>query len=75
MSRFSTLNVLINSYGAGTKRFDFFQEPETFSDDGINTDDAGFEPSQICLEAILSFASQYDVLKSESSEMIELNLN
>jgi hypothetical protein len=36
---------------------------------------AGFEPSQTSVDAILSFASQYEVLHSRNAGSIELNLN
>lgn len=75
MSRFSTFNFLINSYYAGMKEVDFLQEPDTVFDDVMNTEEVGFEPSQDCLDAVMSFASQYEVLKSESAGTIELNLN
>jgi len=35
----------------------------------------GFEPTQACIDAILSFASQFEVLKSGNVGNIELNLN
>lgn len=75
MSQFSTLNFLINSYYAGMKESNFLSEPETVFDDIMNGDEVGFEPSETCLEAVMSFALQYDVVKTESAGAIELNLN
>jgi len=75
MSRFSTLNFLINSYNSGKKEFDFFQNLETVSEKAMNSDFAGFEPSQESLNAILNFALQFEVLKSKNTGTIELNLN
>ncbi len=75
MSRFSTLIYLINSHYSGKKELDIFQDPQDVFDKVMNADENGFEPSQKSLDAILSFASQYDVLKSEFTGIIELNLN
>lgn len=75
MSRFSTFNFLINSYYAGMKELDFLQDPDTVFNDVMNAEEVGFEPSKDCLDAVMSFASQYEVLKSESTGTIELNLN
>ena len=73
MNKFSTLNYLINSYNDGKKeaemlRYDLFESTD-------NDDPTGFEPSQGCINSILNFASQYEVLKSKQSGNIELNLN
>lgn len=77
MSKFSTLNYLINSYYAGKKEekvihlFDF-DEKEL---EDMDLDVIGYEPSQSCIDAILGFALQFDVLKSGNVGSIELNLN
>jgi hypothetical protein len=73
MSKFSTLNYLINSYQAGKKEVELFQ----FNDENYNLDidQIGFEPSTSSIDAILNFASQYDVLYSGKIGQIELNLN
>jgi hypothetical protein len=76
MSRFSTLNYLINSYYAGKKEVEVFQFNFNNSDNyTMNIDLFGYEPSQISIDAILNFASQYEVLKSGKTGNIELNLN
>lgn len=73
MSKLSTLNFLINSYCTGTKDVRFL--PMDLSDASIENDLFEIEPSKKSIDAILSFASQYDVLKSERAGNIELNLN
>ncbi|MBL7967280.1 MAG: hypothetical protein JNK09_09775 [Prolixibacteraceae bacterium] len=76
MSKFSTLNFLINSYQAGKKEVELFQQLEEVSEnDLLNLDQSEFEPSQNSINAILNFALQYDVLQSEQTGNIELNLN
>ncbi len=76
MSKLSTLNYLINSYQAGKKEVELFQLSEEVSEkDMLELDQIGFEPSQNSIDAILNFASQYDVLHSEKAGNIELNLN
>lgn len=73
MSKFSTLNYLINSYEAGKKEVELFQfVPENCN---IHLDQIGFEPSQSSIDSILNFASQYKVLQSRKNGNIELNLN
>ncbi len=73
MSKFSTLNYLINSYQAGKKEVELFQY--TSENYILDIDQIGFEPSAKSIESILSFASQYEVLKSCNTGDIELNLN
>lgn len=75
MSRFSTLNYLINSYQSGKKEAELFQSLEFGLDKMKNSDELGFEPSQKSIHAILNFASQYEVLKSATTGNVELNLN
>lgn len=73
MSKFSTLNFLINSYNSENKDLRFLTtdlsvalfENELFE----------MEPPKKSIDAILSFAAQYEVLKSENAGNIELNLN
>ncbi len=76
MSKLSTLDFLINSYYAGKKEVERLQfnvaDPEEYA---MNVDLDGFEPSQNSIDAILNFASQYEVLKSKQTGNIELNLN
>lgn len=74
MSKFSTLNYLINSYNDGKKEVEILQQIE-FEEQEMDVDEYGFEPSQGIIYAILSFASQYEVLKSGNVGNIELNLN
>jgi hypothetical protein len=76
MSKFSTLNYLINSYQAGKKEVELFQfAAENSEDYNLDFDQIGFEPSQSSIEAILNFASQCGVLQSSKTGNIELNLN
>ena len=76
MRKLSTLNYLINSYQAGKKEVELLQLSEEVSEnDMLELDQSGFEPSQNSIDAILNFASQYDVLRSEKTGNIELNLN
>ena len=74
MSKFSTLNYLINSYYAGKKEVEVLHLNDSVeSDDDFNL--SGFEPSQSSIDAILNFASQLEVLRSGNIGNIELNLN
>ena len=76
MSKLSTLNYLVNSYYAEKKEVEILQYAGFPSDNfDTNSDDSYFEPSQNSINAILSFASQYEVLKSTRTGNIELNLN
>jgi len=75
MSKFSTLNYLINSYNAGKKEVEETVSSHDFDECVMDTDQFGFEPSQSCIDAILNFASQLEVLKSGNVGNIELNLN
>lgn len=74
MSKFSTLNYLINSYNDGKKEVEILQKIE-FEELEMDGEEFGFEPSQSSIDAILSFASQLEVLKSGNVGNIELNLN
>ncbi len=74
MSKFSTLNYLINSYNDGKKEVEILQKIE-YEELEMDVNEYGFEPSQGIIDAILSFASQYEVLKSGNVGNIELNLN
>lgn len=73
MSKFSTLNYLINSYNAGKSEVEIHTINLNCSPD--SNDQFEFEPSQKSIDAILNFASQYKVLKSDKAGSIELNLN
>lgn len=75
MNKFSTLNYLINSYYDGMRELNSLSDSESVFDEMMNVDDVGFEPSQDCLDAIINFALEYEVLKSESAGIIELHLN
>ena len=76
MNKFFTLNFLISSFGAGKGKVTSFQHPTNdFGQGTLNIDQIGFEPSQSSLDAILNFASQYNVLHSRQAGTIELNLN
>jgi hypothetical protein len=76
MNKFFTLNYLISSYRAGKGKVKSVQHPVGhFGDRSLDINEIGFEPSQRSMDAILNFASQYDVLHSHQSGSIELNLN
>ncbi|MDP2336471.1 MAG: hypothetical protein Q8N05_08490 [Bacteroidota bacterium] len=76
MSKLSTLNYLISSYYAGKKEVEILRFAGFASENYCkNENQIGFEPSQNSIDAILSFASQYEVLKSGNIGNIELNLN
>jgi hypothetical protein len=75
MSKFSTLNYLINSYFNGDKKIESLKTAENDFDNVMESNVLGYEPSQKSIDAILNFASQYEVLKSKKTGNIELNLN
>jgi len=72
MSKLSTLNYLISSYYAGKKEVEILNLNNT---DDVVFNQTEFEPSSKSIDAILNFASQFDVLKSQKTGNIELNLN
>jgi hypothetical protein len=76
MNKFSTLNYLISSYYAGKKEVELLRLAG-FASDNYDPDfnQTGFEPSQNSIDAILNYASQFEVLKSGQTGNIELNLN
>lgn len=76
MSKFSTLNYLISSYRSGNKKIELFQFSASNSEDyKLDLDQIEFEPSAKSIDAILNFASQYEVLQSKTTGDIELSLN
>jgi len=75
MSRFSTLNYMIISYYSGRKEVNLLQNVVSDFDNAMDLDKMEYEPSLKSINAILSFASQCEVLKSKSTGNIELNLN
>jgi len=75
MSRFSTLNYLIISYYSGRKEVESLQNVVPDFDKCMDFDTLEFEPSLKSINAILNFASQFEVLRSEYAGNIELNLN
>ena len=76
MNKLSTFSYLISSYGAGTGKGKSIQFPANkFEDPILDFNQIGFEPSQRSMDAILNFASQYQVLHSNQAGFIELNLN
>lgn len=75
MSKNSTLNFLINSYNNGVlSDVTDINNRVIFSPD-LNNDQFDYEPSESSIKSILSFASQYDVIKTTQTGNIELNLN
>ena len=76
MSKLSTLNYLVNSFYTGKKEVEILQYKGYPSENfDLNPESDFFEPSQYCIDEILKFASQYEVLKSSGTGNIELNLN
>ncbi len=75
MSKFSTLDYLFNSYYSGKKEAEIIRFSVNNSLNNMIDDQIGFEPSQSCIDAILSYAAQNEVLKSKNAGNIELNLN
>jgi hypothetical protein len=76
MSKLFTLNYLISSYQAGKKEVELIQlDGDNAENYDVNFDQIGFEPSLSSIEAILNFASQYEVIQSRQTGTIELNLN
>ena len=76
MNKLSTFSYLISSYRAGKGKIKSFQTPKgDFGDCTLDINQIGFEPSQSSMDAILSFASQCEVLHSKQTGTIELNLN
>jgi len=76
MSKLSTLNYLVNSYYAGKREVEILQLTGFYATNfESKTDQIEFEPSKNSIDAILKFASQYEVLNSKRTGNIELNLN
>lgn len=76
MSKLFTLNYLINSYRSGQVEMKMLQYPvEDFEDSIPDINHIELEPKQSSIDAILRYASQYEVLESGDTGMIELNLN
>lgn len=76
MSKLFTLDYLVNSYYAGKKEVEILQYSGYPSKNfDTNSDQNIFEPSQNSINAILNFASQYEVISSKKIGNIELNLN
>lgn len=76
MSKKFTLNYLISSYQAGNRKIELFQnDADDFENCTLDFSQIGFEPSQSSIDAILNFASQYEVIQSRKAGNIELNLN
>lgn len=76
MSKLFTLNYLIHSYKSGQVEAKMLQYPvEDFEECIMDVNWSELEPKQSSIDAILRYASQYDVLASEQTGDIELNLN
>ena len=76
MSKSFTLNYLISSYKTGKRKVELFQhDVSDFGNVAMDFNQIGFDPSQSSIDAILNFASQYEVLQSRKTGNIELNLN
>jgi hypothetical protein len=76
MNKFFTLNYLINSYKSGQAECKLYQYPAADFDESIlDRNIVEVEPLQSSIDAILDYASQYEVVESEQTGKIELNLN
>jgi hypothetical protein len=76
MSKFFTLDFLINSFQSGKNNIELFHFGEhANAADSLQNLEFEFEPSQSSIDAIFNFASQYEVVKSSCAGNIELNLN
>jgi hypothetical protein len=66
----------MSSYQAGKGKVELFRLASDDSENcSLDFDQIVFEPSRDCIDAILNFASQYEVLESRRTGNIELNLN
>ncbi|MGE5395758.1 MAG: hypothetical protein ACM3P1_13530 [Candidatus Saccharibacteria bacterium] len=77
MNKISTLNYLINSYKAGVAEAKLYREypVEDCEESILKRNYTEYEPSQHSIDAILNFASQYEVMPSRNTGPVELNLN
>lgn len=77
MNNIFTLNYLINSYKDGVAEAKLYSEypVEDCEESILKKNYNEFEPSQRSIEAILNFASQYEVIPSKNAGQVELNLN
>lgn len=77
MNKIFTLNYLINSYKAGVAEAKMYSEcsAQDCEESILKRNHTEYEPSQRSIDAILNFASQYEVIPSNSTGPVELNLN
>ena len=76
MNKLFTLNYLINSYKSGQVEMNMLQFPVIdFEDSIMHMNFVELEPKQSTVDAILRYASQYEVIESDQAGKIELNLN
>ena len=77
MNKNFTFNYLINSYKSGiaeVQQYNYY--PAGACEESIlKINHSEFEPSQRSIDAILSFAYQYEVIQSDHAGDVELNLN
>lgn len=77
MNKNFTFNYLINSYKSGiaeVKLYNYYPAGEC-EESILKINHPEFEPSQRSIDAILNFASQYEVIQSDYTGDVELNLN
>lgn len=72
MRNSSTLNFLINNLETEAEKYEFNAEIEELL---ISMDIEDFAPLKSSVNNILNFARSFDILKSKSTGMIEMNLN
>jgi tRNA U55 pseudouridine synthase TruB len=77
MNKIFTLNYLISSYKAGVAEAKLYREypAEDCEESILKKNYNEYEPSQRSIDAILNFASQYEVIPSINTGPVELNLN
>jgi hypothetical protein len=75
MRKLSTLRYAISSYDVNKKQIERIIQLSDYENYDLDFEEFGYEPPQSCVDAILNFASQFDVLKSGNVGTIELNLN
>ena len=68
----STLTYLISNYKPADQNNEVNAEMEELL---ITMDSEDFSPSQRSIDNILNFARSYDVMESENTGVIEMNLN
>ena len=72
MRNYSTLVYLVNNFREEMNSKDTFELDEGVENSFTSMD---FEPSKRSIQSILDFASSYEVLETENTGYVDLNLN